>query len=883
MSYPKNAATPKSVTVGQVILIADGTIQTSGCSVRVNLDDGGWGAGGGSLGYDATSGVVTYAPIQAETNGDVLEIAVYKAACLGCSTTVLMDNQTGDSYAVVAHADHGNAKLVRSTTPANTLTVDASHRALSDLASILGTALTETAGYLAGAFKKFFNIETPTGTVNSLPDAVAGAAGGVSIVGSKMDFADTLTQTGVTDLKSKLGTIPASGNWNVGKTGYTLTTQNWNTVTPDAAGVVASALGDGTVKLHGDYDAAKTAAQAGDAMTLADATHQALERAMRYGTNVWFVSKAGNDGTGTGSAKAPLLTIGQALTVASAGDEIIFGPGTYTEQLDGSALASIQLTGSGWGCIITSAQDYTLQYGDCWRIRNCSIRNTKCNESEPAAAVRNAVAAGAAVVFADVYIVAADMGVEHWDANLLMRRCVVEAAEHAVLARSDPVDYSRVTRLDACVLKTSGWTYCNAETVNVEGSTLIASHCTIDAECDTGAGAYTMGVQAVYGELINTAIRATDTSGVAGVRGVFSNGDVRITGGSITTSGGTVTMDLYAAADKKIRVSGCDYDTAKTTGTIVTAPPLAAILSDTDANQQKLAEATGTLANIDNASSFKADVSALATILTAVNALQNNTRVKFLPPGVMERPDSGSTAYKLELYLYDSDGNMEAPDSTPVIAVTNQSGTDRSSNLSALTEVSTGYYTATYTLASDATMEQLVWDVTIVEGGATRHHGALSLIVDTTAVDFTAADRTKLTAIHGVVPAAAPPTKAQLDSAETAIKAAKMALSDLTEAQIDAIETQANKLKFAGTDVKATLDSEKVALSATGLDAIPVTEPAGAASTFREMIVQVWRRFFKKATMTSSEIKTYADDGTTVVTTQTVSDDGTTQNQGGAS
>ena len=35
--------------------------------------------------------------------------------------------QTGDSYAVVNHADYGNAQLVRSTTPANTLTVDANH------------------------------------------------------------------------------------------------------------------------------------------------------------------------------------------------------------------------------------------------------------------------------------------------------------------------------------------------------------------------------------------------------------------------------------------------------------------------------------------------------------------------------------------------------------------------------------------------------------------------------------------------------------------------------------------------------------------------------------------------------------------------------------
>lgn len=50
-----------------------------------------------------------------------------------------------------------------------------------DLVSILGTALTETAGLIAAAFKKFFNVATPTGTVNSLPDAAPDAAGGLPI------------------------------------------------------------------------------------------------------------------------------------------------------------------------------------------------------------------------------------------------------------------------------------------------------------------------------------------------------------------------------------------------------------------------------------------------------------------------------------------------------------------------------------------------------------------------------------------------------------------------------------------------------------------------------------------------------------------------------
>lgn len=53
----------------------------------------------------------------------------------------------------------------------------------SNLSQILGTALTETAGQIAAGFKKWFDVATPTGTVNSLPDAVPGAVGGVWVGG----------------------------------------------------------------------------------------------------------------------------------------------------------------------------------------------------------------------------------------------------------------------------------------------------------------------------------------------------------------------------------------------------------------------------------------------------------------------------------------------------------------------------------------------------------------------------------------------------------------------------------------------------------------------------------------------------------------------------
>jgi hypothetical protein len=50
-----------------------------------------------------------------------------------------------------------------------------------NVTKLLGTAPTEgAAGRLAAAFTKFFDKATPTGTINSLPDAVAGANGGLT-------------------------------------------------------------------------------------------------------------------------------------------------------------------------------------------------------------------------------------------------------------------------------------------------------------------------------------------------------------------------------------------------------------------------------------------------------------------------------------------------------------------------------------------------------------------------------------------------------------------------------------------------------------------------------------------------------------------------------
>ena len=59
--YPRNNATPERIALGQVVLIADGTVQTTGVSIVARGQGGAEAAGGGTIAYGA-DGTVYYTP-----------------------------------------------------------------------------------------------------------------------------------------------------------------------------------------------------------------------------------------------------------------------------------------------------------------------------------------------------------------------------------------------------------------------------------------------------------------------------------------------------------------------------------------------------------------------------------------------------------------------------------------------------------------------------------------------------------------------------------------------------------------------------------------------------------------------------------------------------
>lgn len=94
----------------------------------------------------------------------------------------------------------------------------------------------------------------------------------------------------------------------------------------------------------------------------------------------------------------------------------------------------------------------------------------------------------------------------------------------------------------------------------------------------------------------------------------------------------------------------------------------------------------------------------------------------------------------------------------------------------------------------------------------------------------------------------------------------------------------ADQVWAAATRTLTTIDKTGYKLASDGLDTVSTAAPAGVPANFREQQTMLYRRFFNKTAYnkTTGLAICYADDGTTVITTQTWSDDGTTGTQGAA-
>jgi hypothetical protein len=123
MTYPINSANPQPFDVGQVIQISDGAVQSTGVLVQVKTGVGSFGAGAGSLTYNATTGIWTYTPTQAETNAGMFIVQIYKTGCYSASINVSTDDGTANVTKIAGQTASASAPVSFPSNVANETTV----------------------------------------------------------------------------------------------------------------------------------------------------------------------------------------------------------------------------------------------------------------------------------------------------------------------------------------------------------------------------------------------------------------------------------------------------------------------------------------------------------------------------------------------------------------------------------------------------------------------------------------------------------------------------------------------------------------------------------------------------------------------------------------
>ena len=165
--YPRNAASPEPVAIGPVILIADGTVQTSGVTVRIKPIGVAEADGAGDVAY-STNGIVIYTPTQAETNYTSFILIATKASCIPASLNVVTTASATPGTVLLAPVTHTSAVVPTVTNLTNPSLGTNAPSGWINAAAIAASALNDKGNWNIG--KTGYSLETapPTAVQNAI-------------------------------------------------------------------------------------------------------------------------------------------------------------------------------------------------------------------------------------------------------------------------------------------------------------------------------------------------------------------------------------------------------------------------------------------------------------------------------------------------------------------------------------------------------------------------------------------------------------------------------------------------------------------------------------------------------------------------------------------
>lgn len=206
-------------------------------------------------------------------------------------------------------------------------------------------------------------------------------------------------------------------------------------------------------------------------------------------------------------------------------------------------------------------------------------------------------------------------------------------------------------------------------------------------------------------------------------------------------------------------------------------------------------------AKTTNLPSDPADQSELAALLTAIlNAINSanyaQTRFRFSIPEGVEVPESGSAGYVLGITTYNASGVLTDLDSLPTITSFYADGTSAAALFGSVSNVGTGQYNLTLTIASGTVANKFVR----VVGTGNMSGQALGMfdyvwIENDISPDFSSTDRTKLEAIHAKLP-----SKTYLAGTSNSDGDVQLDEATGTIARVTLVDTTTTNTDMRGTD-----------------------------------------------------------------------------------
>lgn len=322
--YPRNAASPPPIAIGAIVQISDGAVQTTGVSARVKTGSGSWAAAANSPTCDTTSGIWEYTPSQSETNASSFQIALYKTGCIPVSQTIVTSASAVAGYAGL------DWSLINAPTTTQGLsgTTISTSQAVASVSGAVGSVTGNVGGNVTGS------VASVTAAV-TLPSIPAG----------------WITAAGIS-----AAALNGKGDWNIGKTGYTLTattglgnqtaniTGNLSGSVGSVTGAVGSIASGGitaTSFAAGAIDAAAIATDAIGSAEISAAAVTKIQTGLATPTNI----TAGTITTVSGNVNGSVGSVTGAVTLPSIPANWLTAAGIAASALNGKGDWNVGKTG----------------------------------------------------------------------------------------------------------------------------------------------------------------------------------------------------------------------------------------------------------------------------------------------------------------------------------------------------------------------------------------------------------------------------------------------------------------------------------------------------------------------------------------------------------